>query len=171
MSMKRYTTYRVQFSVIPWTPAFFGGGYTPLVNTVIEFCTSQNGKTSIEPSIKKKNLRDTMSHKMWLCGREWWVFSNLIKLFDNFWVEIIEYLTSYDCFTKLFPLLMTWKLSIHLSLIGIILKWGFLIRELIFYLWWTFCPHLLVFCVVSSFTTFRPNFTSGLLQGIYRDLG
>ena len=26
-------------------------------------------------------------------------------------------------------------------------------------------------CVVSSFTTFRPNFTSGLLQVIYRDLG
>ena len=29
---------------------------------------------------------------------------------------------------------------------------------------WTFCPHLGSFCVVSSFTTFRPNFTSGLLQ-------
>ena len=27
------------------------------------------------------------------------------------------------------------------------------------------------FFVVSSFTTFRPNFTSGLLQVIYRDLG
>ena len=35
----------------------------------------------------------------------------------------------------------------------------------------TFCPHLGSFCVVSSFTTFRPNFTSGLLQLIYRDLG
>ena len=28
-----------------------------------------------------------------------------------------------------------------------------------------------IFCVVSSFTTFRLNFTSGLLQVIYRDLG
>ena len=26
---------------------------------------------------------------------------------------------------------------------------------------------LVVFCVVSSFTTFRPNFTSGLLQVIF----
>ena len=30
----------------------------------------------------------------------------------------------------------------------------------------TFPPHLSSFCVVSSFTTFRPNFTSGLLQVI-----
>ena len=30
----------------------------------------------------------------------------------------------------------------------------------------TFCPHLSSFCAVSSFTTFRPNFTSGLLQMI-----
>ena len=30
----------------------------------------------------------------------------------------------------------------------------------------TFCPHLGSFCVVSSFTTFQPNFTSGLLQVI-----
>ena len=30
-----------------------------------------------------------------------------------------------------------------------------------FYLLQTFCPHLGRFCVVSSFTTFRPNFTSG----------
>ena len=29
-----------------------------------------------------------------------------------------------------------------------------------------FCPHLGSFCVVSSSTTFGPNFTSGLLQGI-----
>ena len=40
-----------------------------------------------------------------------------------------------------------------------------------FYLLRTFCPHLVSFCVVSSFTTFQPNFTSGLLQVIYRDLG
>ena len=40
-----------------------------------------------------------------------------------------------------------------------------------FYLLWTFCPHLGSFCVVSSFNTFRPNFTSGLLQVIYRELG
>ena len=31
---------------------------------------------------------------------------------------------------------------------------------------WTFCPHLGSFCVLSSFTTFWPNFTSGLLQVI-----
>ena len=39
-----------------------------------------------------------------------------------------------------------------------------------FYLLRTFCPHLgsfCFFCVVSSFTTFRPNFTSGLLQVIF----
>ena len=35
-----------------------------------------------------------------------------------------------------------------------------------FYLLRTFFPHLGNFCVVSSFTTFWPNFTSGLLQGI-----
>ena len=35
-----------------------------------------------------------------------------------------------------------------------------------FYLLQTFCPHLGSFCVVSSFTTFRPNFTSDLLQVI-----
>ena len=54
---------------------------------------------------------------------------------------------------------------------GSFLRWGFLIWELIFYLLQTFCPHLGIFffvcvCVVSSFTTFRPNFTSGLLQVI-----
>ena len=38
--------------------------------------------------------------------------------------------------------------------------------ELIFYLLRTFCPHLGSFYVVSSFTTFRPNFTSVLLQVI-----
>ena len=49
--------------------------------------------------------------------------------------------------------------QIYMSLIGIILRWGFLIWELIFYLLRTFCPHLgSFFCVVSSFTTFRPNF-------------
>ena len=36
-----------------------------------------------------------------------------------------------------------------------------------FYLLQTFCPKLGSFCVVSSFTTFRPNFTSGLLQVIF----
>ena len=39
-------------------------------------------------------------------------------------------------------------------------------KEEFFYLLRTFCPHLGSFCVVSSFTTFRPNFTSGLLQVI-----
>ena len=47
----------------------------------------------------------------------------------------------------------------------------FLFIYLFIYLSQTFCPHLGSFCVVSSFTTFRPNFTSGLLQVIYRDLG
>ena len=36
-----------------------------------------------------------------------------------------------------------------------------------FYLLWIFCPHLGSSCAVSSFTTFWPNFTSGLLQVIY----
>ena len=40
-----------------------------------------------------------------------------------------------------------------------------------FYLLRTFYPHLGSFCVVSSFTTFRSNFTSGPLQVIYCDLG
>ena len=43
-----------------------------------------------------------------------------------------------------------------------------------FYLLRPFCPHLgifVLFCFVSSFTTFRSNFTSGLLRVIYRDLG
>ena len=37
-----------------------------------------------------------------------------------------------------------------------------------FYLLRTFCPHLgsFLFVVVSSFTMFQPNFTSGLLQVI-----
>ena len=37
-----------------------------------------------------------------------------------------------------------------------------------FYLLRTFCPHLgsFFFCVVSPFTMFQPNFTSGLLQVI-----
>ena len=61
---------------------------------------------------------------------------------------------------------MTW----YLSLIGIILRWGFLIWELILIYCGLFVLILVVFCVVSSFTTFRPNFTSGLLQVIYRDL-
>ena len=55
---------------------------------------------------------------------------------------------------------------IKLSLIGIILRWGFLIWELIFIYCGFFVLILVVFCVVSSFITFRPNFTSGLLQVI-----
>ena len=42
----------------------------------------------------------------------------------------------------------------------------FLNLRINFYLLRTFFPHLGSFCVVSSFTTFRPNFTSGLLQVI-----
>ena len=38
--------------------------------------------------------------------------------------------------------------------------------KLIFIFCGLFCPHLGSFRVVSSFTMFRPNFTSGLLQGI-----
>ena len=53
-----------------------------------------------------------------------------------------------------------------MSFIGILLRWGFLIWELIFIYCGLFVLVLVVFCVVSSFTTFRPNFTSGLLQVI-----
>ena len=42
----------------------------------------------------------------------------------------------------------------------------FLNLRINFYLLRTFFPHLGNFCVVSSFSTFRPNFTSGLLQVI-----
>ena len=55
----------------------------------------------------------------------------------------------------------TCKKSIFiLSLIGIILRWGFLIWELIFIYCELFVLILVgfFFCVVSSFTTFRPNF-------------
>ena len=49
----------------------------------------------------------------------------------------------------------------------------FLNLRLNFYFLRTFFPHLgrFFFCVVSSFITFRPNFTSGFLRVIYRDLG
>ena len=43
------------------------------------------------------------------------------------------------------------------------------VENFFFYLLRTIFPHLDSFCVVSSFTTFRPNFTSGFLQVIYRD--
>ena len=39
-------------------------------------------------------------------------------------------------------------------------------KRINFYLLRIFCTHLGSFCVVSSFSTFRPNFTSGLLQVI-----
>ena len=57
-------------------------------------------------------------------------------------------------------------LRIVLSLIGIILRWGFFYFNLRinFYLLRTFTTHLGSFCVVSSFNTFRPNFTSGHLR-------
>ena len=52
-----------------------------------------------------------------------------------------------SCFIKkcwdLFPI---WKKNYHS------------VWELIFILLWAFCPHLGSFCVVSSFTMFRPNF-------------
>ena len=46
--------------------------------------------------------------------------------------------------------------------------WRLFLSGINFYLLRTFCPHLDIFflCVVSSFTRFRPNFTSGLLQVI-----
>ena len=59
---------------------------------------------------------------------------------------------------------------LYLSLIGIILRWGFLIWELIFIYCRLFVLILVwffFFCVVSSFTTFRLNFTSSLLQVIF----
>ena len=47
-------------------------------------------------------------------------------------------------------------------------SYNIMLLRINFYLLRTFCPHLgsLFFCVVSSFTTFRPNFTFGLLQVI-----
>ena len=57
---------------------------------------------------------------------------------------------------------------------AIVINWNHFEMRLLnlrinFYLLRTFCPHLGSFCVVSSFTTFRPNFISDLLQVIYRD--
>ena len=52
------------------------------------------------------------------------------------------------------------------------LRWGFLIWELFFS--FIYCgPFVLILVVFSCFffSTFRPNFTSGLLQVINRDLG
>ena len=46
-------------------------------------------------------------------------------------------------------------------------KWYFLFFIFLIYLLRTFFLILVVFCVVSSFTTFRPNFTSGLLHVIF----
>ena len=63
---------------------------------------------------------------------------------------------------------LAWYKNNKLSLIGIILRWGFLIWELIFFYCGLFVLIFVVFCVVSSFTTFLPNFTSGLLHVIYR---
>ena len=45
-------------------------------------------------------------------------------------------------------------------------KYSYRYLRINFYLLRTFCPHLGSFCVVSSFTTFRLNFTSSLLQVI-----
>ena len=56
---------------------------------------------------------------------------------------------------------------LYLSLIGIILRWGFLFWELIFMYCGLYVLILVVFVLFSFFTTFRPNFTSGLLQVIF----
>ena len=62
--------------------------------------------------------------------------------------------------------------SKNLNLKKVVFNWNHFEMRLLnlrinFYLLRTFCPHLGSFCVFSSFTTFRPNFTSGLLQVIF----
>ena len=88
----------------------------------------------------------------------------MVSIFPIFLLEL-----EIDCQDKFLKLNL--QIGFFLSLIGIISKWGFLIWELIFIHCGLFALILVVFCVVSSFTTLRPNFSYGLLQGIYRDLG
>ena len=66
---------------------------------------------------------------------------------------------------------MQTKDSYPIELLVLVFNWNHFEMRLLnmrinFYLLRTFCPHLGSFCVVSSFTTFLPNFTSGLLQVI-----
>ena len=65
-----------------------------------------------------------------------------------------------------------WVFAFAISTIFDLFNWNHFEMRLLnlrinfFYLLRTFCPHLDSFCVVSSFTTFWPNFTSGLLRVI-----
>ena len=78
-----------------------------------------------------------------------------------------------DC---IFEIHQLWQSGCSCSFEPEIIKFGqssHNMRINFFYSLRTFCPHLgsFFFCVVSSFTTFLLNFTSGLLQVIYCDLG
>ena len=98
--------------------------------------------------------------------------------FPGFWGSFFGHqrqLISFLCFTAFTA---WWQdLDICLSFCFVVCKKGkihnkFFIWELIFfYLLQTFCPHLGKFFFVVSSSLFQPNFTSGLLQVINRDLG
>ena len=91
--------------------------------------------------------------------------------------NIAHRIVSNICTQYMLEILLTYTLCAHThfektlefleleSFFFFFFRSGFLIWEF-FYLLRTFCPYLVSFCVVS---TFRPNFTSGLLQVIYRD--
>ena len=99
-----------------------------------------------------------------------WIFwvSLVTAVLDDFNASILEGVKD----SKLF-LLIIWmvkKLTSNMNVYDF--NWNHFEIKLLnlrinFYLLRTFCPHLGSFCVVSSFTTFRPNFTSGLLQLIF----
>ena len=77
-------------------------------------------------------------------------------------IYIILFICMYVCIY----LILFISIYIYLSLIGIILRWGFLIWELTSFFFNLLQTYSLIL-VVFVFTTFRPNFTSGLLQVIY----
>ena len=70
-----------------------------------------------------------------------------------------EVMESYSLYSQIYIFLM------HFFLI-LVFNWNHFEMRLLnlrinFYLLRTFCPHLGSFCVVSSFTTFQPNFKFG----------
>ena len=68
---------------------------------------------------------------------------------QDFWQYFVAIMNSGFCCKslKLTCLNTDYRLSL---IIGIILRWGFLIWELFFYLLLTFCSHLGSLCIVSS---------------------
>ena len=112
--------------------------------------------------------RLTLCHLL-LMQRGWYIHICILFQHSDFHLSndffTIIYLTKITFPVSPSPKIFSLRTKIDTSLIGIILRWGFLIWELIFIYCGLF-SHLVSFCVVSSFTTIRANFTSGLLQVI-----